>query len=163
MTNRSIRYAEVPGDLLSREEAAGMTGLDLLRGMIDGRHAAPPMAAAMGFALTEVGDGSATFRGAPRFAHVNPMGTLHGGWYGAILDSAMGCAVMAVLPGGTAYTTLEYKVNLIRGIPLDQEVECIGTVDHSGRSTATARAEIRAVADGRLHATGSTTCLILRH
>ena len=160
MTGR-IRYAEVPGDLLSREEAAGLTGLALLQGMIDGRHAAPPMAAVMGFALTAADEGSATFRGTPRFAHVNPMGTLHGGWYGAILDSALGCAVMTALPAGAAYTTLEYKVNLIRGIPLDAEVACTATVDHSGRSTAAARAEIRAVADGRLHATGSTTCLIL--
>lgn len=158
----TIRYARAPGDLLSAEEAAGMTGLDLLRGMIEGRHAAPPMAEAMNLTLTAVTEGGATFRGTPRFAHVNPMGTLHGGWYGAMLDSAMGCAVMTTLPAGAAYTTLEYKVNLVRGIPLGAEVECAAAVDHSGRSTAAARGEIRGVADGRLHATGSTTCLVLR-
>ena len=161
MTDR-VRYAEVPADLLSREEAAGMTGLALLQGMIEGRHAAPPMAALMGFALTEAAEGTATFRGTPRFGHVNPMGTLHGGWYGALLDSAMGCAVMTTLPAGAGYTTLEYKVNLVRGIPLGAEVTCAAAVDHSGRSTAAARAEIRGAEGGRLHATGSTTCLILR-
>lgn len=157
-----IRYARAPGDLLPRAEAAGLTGLAILQGMIEGRHAAPPMAELMGFVLTAAGEGTATFRGTPRFAHVNPMGTVHGGWYGALLDSAMGCAVMAALPAGAAYTTLEYKVNLIRGIPLDAEVTCIGTVDHAGRSTAAASAEIRAAADGRLQATATATCLILR-
>ncbi len=157
-----IRFARGPADLLPPEEAAALAGLAFLRGMIEGRHAAPPMAEAMGLALTDVAEGRATFRGTPRWGHVNPMGTVHGGWYGAMLDSAMGCAVMTTLPAGAAYTTLEYKVNLIRGIPLDVEVECTGTVDHSGRSTAAARAEIRALADGCLHATASTTCLILR-
>ncbi len=157
-----IRYAQSPADLLPREAAAGMGGLAFLQGMIEGRHAAPPMAEAMALVLTAAEPGRATFRGTPRWGHVNPMGTLHGGWYGAMLDSAMGCAVMTTLPAGAGYTTLEYKVNLIRGIPVDTEVECTATVDHSGRSTATARGEIRAAADGRLHAAGSTTCLILR-
>ena len=45
------------------------------------------------------------FRGAPRFAFANPMGTVHGGWYGTLLDSAMACAVMTTrLPRGASYT-----------------------------------------------------------
>lgn len=157
-----IQYARAPSDLLAYGDAAGMTGLAILRGMIEGRHAAAPMAALMGIGLVAAEEGVVRFRGTPRFDHVNPMGTVHGGWYGALLDSAMGCAVMSVMPAGGAYTTLEYKVNLVRAAPLDREVECTATIDHAGRSTAAARAEIRGVADGRLHATGSTTCLVLR-
>ena len=161
MTDR-IRHARGPEDLLPRAQAAGMTGLAILRGMIEGRHAMAPMAGLMGVELVAADEGTATFRGTPRFDHVNPMGTVHGGWYGALLDSAMGCAVMSTMPAGAAYTTLEYKVNLVRAVPLDTEVTCVATIDHSGRSTAAARAEIRGAADGRLHATGSTTCLVLR-
>ncbi|MBT3466331.1 MAG: PaaI family thioesterase, partial [Rhodobacteraceae bacterium] len=36
-----------------------------------------------------------------------------------------------------------------------------GTVDHAGRSTGVASGEIRGVEDGKLYATGSTTCIIM--
>jgi uncharacterized protein (TIGR00369 family) len=90
------------------------------------------------------------------------MGTLHGGWYGALLDSAMGCAVMTKLAVGTTYTTLEYKVNLIRGIPLGTEVVCIGWTNHAGRSTSVATAEIRDAETDRLYATASSTCIVMQ-
>ncbi len=86
---------------------------------------------------------------------------MHGGWYGTLLDSALGCAVMTAVPKGSWYTTLEYKVNLTRAMPLGMEAEVIGTLDHAGRSTAVAHAVMRGVQDGRVYATGSTTCIIL--
>jgi acyl-coenzyme A thioesterase PaaI-like protein len=48
----------------------------------------------MNFRLAEVAHGRAVFRGAPLFDHMNPLGGVHGGWYGTLLDSCMGCAVM---------------------------------------------------------------------
>ena len=101
------------------------------------------------------------FEGAWQEFLTNPAGTLHGGWYGTILDSALGCAVMTVLPQGVGYTTLEYKVNITRAIPPGTEVECWAEVDHAGRSTAVAHGEIRGLEDGKLYATGSTTCIVL--
>ena len=76
------------------------------------------------------------FKGTPQFNVTNPLGTIHGGWYGAVLDSCMACAVMTKVPRGSIYTTLEYKVNITRALPLDTLVRAIGTVAHSGRSTA---------------------------
>jgi uncharacterized protein (TIGR00369 family) len=90
------------------------------------------------------------------------MGTVHGGWYGTLLDSAMGCAVMTTVPKGSAYTTLEYKVNIVRPIPLDTEIEASAQVEHAGRSTGVANSWIRGLDDGRLYATGSTTCIIMK-
>ena len=90
------------------------------------------------------------------------MGGVHGGWYGTLLDSALGCAVMTTVPQGHWYTTLEYKVNLTRALPMGMEIDCIAQVRHGGRSTAVAEAEIRGCADGKLYALGSTTCLIMK-
>ena len=89
------------------------------------------------------------------------MGGVHGGWYGTLLDSCLGCAVMTALPQGRAYTTLEYKVNLIRAIPMGRPVIATGRVSHAGRTTAVAMGDIRDAETGRLHAEGNTTCLIM--
>jgi len=66
------------------------------------------------------------------------------------------------VPKGSLYTTLEYKVNMIRPIPLDMEITCSATADHVGRSTAVAHGKIRGLEDGRLYATGSTTCIVMK-
>ena len=44
---------------------------------------------------------------------------------------------------------------------MGREMEAIGRLAHAGRSTAVATGEIRDRETGRLHATGSTTCLIM--
>jgi len=74
----------------------------------------------------------------------------------------MGCAVMTELARGEIYTTLEFKTNITRALALGQTVRAIGTVQHRGRSTGVATGELRGVEDGKLYATGSTTCIILR-
>jgi uncharacterized protein (TIGR00369 family) len=139
-----------------------MSGLAFMQGMLDGTLPGPPIARTMGYALHAVADGTVTFRGAPSFDVTNPMGTVHGGWYGTLLDSAMACAVMTKVPTGAVYTTLEYKINITRPIPLGMVIDCTGTVDHAGRSTGVATGEIRGVEDGKLYATGSTTCIIMK-
>ncbi len=152
--------AQSPAQMTPPEAITAMTGLDYLRAMIRGDCAGPPISGAMGFSLVEAEEGRAVFRGAPAFAHLNPMSTVHGGWYGTILDSAMGCAVASILPAGRGYTTLEYKVNLIRALPVGVVVDCTGRLQHAGRSTAVAEGEIRGVEDGRLYASGTTTCML---
>ena len=154
--------ATKPEDLLSKEEALAMSGLEFMQSVLDGTSPAPPMGVTLGYALRSVEEGRCIFRGAPAFGATNPMGTVHGGWYGALLDSALACAVMTCIPRGSVYTTLEYKVNLLRAIPIDMEVDCIGTTDHVGRSTGVAHGEIRGVEDGKLYATGSTTCIVMK-
>ncbi|MBB94082.1 MAG: thioesterase [Rhodobacteraceae bacterium] len=148
-------------DLVPVAKIASMTGLEFMQGMFEGRFPPPPIAVTMGFTGHEVSDGRAVFHGTPEFHVMNPIGSVHGGWYGTILDSAMGCAVMTKLQVGQAYTTLEYKVNITRPIRPGTPVECWAQVDHAGRSTAVAHGEIRGLDDGKLYATGSTTCIIM--
>jgi uncharacterized protein (TIGR00369 family) len=154
--------AKTPEDLPTLDTVLSMSGLDFMKAVRDGEIAGPPIAGLMNIAMHEVDEGRVAFRGTPEFAHSNPMQVVHGGWYGTLLDSALGCAVMTTVPQGSVYTTLEYKVNITRPIPLGTEVEAVATIQHTGRSTGVANCEIRGVADGRLYATGSTTCIIMK-
>lgn len=154
-------FAKSPDDLLAPVDVLGMSGLEFMRGILEGRLPAPPISRVMGYRLHAVEEGRVVFRGAPTFDVTNPMGTVHGGWYGTLLDSSMACAIMTGVPRGSVYTTLEYKINILRPIPLDTEIDCIGIADHTGRSTGVAHGEIRGVSDGKLYATGSTTCIVM--
>lgn len=154
-------YANTADDLLSQAEVLNLSGLEFMQGVLEGRLPAPPIGRTLNYTLQDVQEARAVFRGAPLFEHTNPMGTVHGGWYGTLLDSAMACAVMTCVPKGSFYTTLEYKVNIIRSIPLGTQIDAFGQVSHAGRSTGIADGEIRGVSDNRLYATGSTTCIIM--
>ncbi|WP_343079732.1 PaaI family thioesterase [Ostreiculturibacter nitratireducens] len=148
-------------DVATREVLLSQSGYDFMRGMLEGRIAHPAIAGTLGYHLHLVEEGRVIFRGAPAFAHTNPVGAVHGGWYGTLLDSCMACAVMTMVPKGQFYTTLEYRVNITRALPPGTEIDAEGIIQHIGRTTGVARGEIRGVADGKLYATGSTTCLIM--
>jgi uncharacterized protein (TIGR00369 family) len=154
-----VRQHLAPG-LASRAALAGKTGLQQLQAMLDGDAPPPPISETLDFALVSVVDGEAIFQGRPQFKHYNPLGSVHGGWFATLLDSALGCAVHTTMPVGRSYTTLEFKVNLVRAltdqVPL---VRAIGRVVHRGRQVATAEAELVGH-DGKLYAHASTTCLV---
>ncbi len=153
--------ARSPEDLPPREVLLSMSGLEFMQRMLARELPRPAISGLMDYDLDEVEPGRVVFRGTPAFAHTNPMGGVHGGWYGTLLDSCMACAVMTKVPRGSYYTTLEYKVNLTRALPVGTEILAIGIVDHGGRTTGVAHGEIRGAADGKLYATDSTTCLIM--
>ena len=92
--------------------------------------------------------------------HYNPIGSVHGGYAATLLDSAMGLAVHSMLPPGSGYTTLEFKISFIGGMTSETgTVRTEGKVLHLGRRTATAEARILD-AKGRLLAHATTTCLV---
>ena len=96
----------------------------------------------------------------PGVQHFNPMGTVHGGWFATLLDSALGCAVHTRMPPGRAYTTAELSVNIVRALtPKVQRVRAIGRIIHCGRQLATADAQLIGP-DGTLYAHATTTCLV---
>ena len=142
------------------EQIAGKTGLETLQAMLRGELPYPPIAQTLSFTLVEVDDGRAVFQGTPGPEHLNPMGTVHGGWYATLLDSALGCAVHSKMPVGRGYTTAELGVNLVKSIPLKvQRVRAEGKVLHCGRQLATAEARLYGP-DGTLYAHATTTCLV---
>jgi uncharacterized protein (TIGR00369 family) len=142
------------------EQIAGKTGLEIMQALLRGELPYPPISETLGFSLIEVGEGHAVFQGAPQFKHYNPLGTVHGGWYATLLDSALGCAVQTKLPAGTGYTTAELGLNIVRAASdKTGPLRAIGKVIHSGRQMATAEARIVGP-DGKLYAHATTTCFI---
>jgi uncharacterized protein (TIGR00369 family) len=145
---------------LSGAELAALPGIAVFDAMFAGRLPAAPIAKTLDFLAIRVAPGMAIFQGQPLRHHYNPLGSVHGGWFATLLDSALGCAVHSQLPAGKAYTTLELKINIVRALTVDvPRVRAEGKVIHLGGQTATAEARL-AGPDGRLYAHGTTTCLI---
>lgn len=142
------------------EQVAGQTGLQVMQGILNGELPYAHIAQTLDFTLVAVTEGTATFQGTPGVAHLNPMGTVHGGWFATLLDSALGCAVHTRMPPGRGYTTAELSVNIVRALtPQVQRVRAIGRVIHCGRQLATADAQLVGP-DGTLYAHATTTCLV---
>jgi len=146
-----------------RDAGAGMSGLDYLRAVFDGKLPPPPIAETMSFSGAEVAEGRAVFTAEPGEFLYNPIGVVHGGFALTILDSAMGCAVHSMLNAGEGYTSLETSVNFVRPITIDTgRVRCEGKVIHRGGRIATAEGKLVAESTGKLLAHGTTTCLVFR-
>jgi uncharacterized protein (TIGR00369 family) len=144
---------------------AGMqlSGLQIWRAIAAGDLPRPPIGALMDFTLPEVEEGRIVFASDAAPWMLNPIGSVHGGAIATMLDSAVGCAVHTTLPAGVGYTTLELKVNFIRGVSVDDgQLLAEGKVIHRGGTTAIAEGRLTAATDGRLLAYATTTCLILK-
>lgn len=150
-----------PGPGVARpEEIEGMSGLEVMQAMIAGKIPYAAIAKTLNFTVVEVSPGVAIFQGEPLAEHLNPLGTIHGGWAATLLDSALGCSIHTMMPPGRGYTTAELGVNYVKGLtPKVQRVRAIGKVIHCGRQLATAEARLVGP-DGTLYAHATTTCLV---
>lgn len=139
---------------------AGLTGMELFAAIFAGDFPPAPMGLTLDFIPIHMEPGTAVFQGRPQRQHYNPLGSVHGGWFATLLDSAVGCAVHTTLPAGKGFTTLELKLNMLRAlsdrVPL---VRAEGKVIHQGRQVATAEGRLVGP-DGKLYAHATTTCLI---
>jgi uncharacterized protein (TIGR00369 family) len=146
---------------LTAAAALESDGLTFLRRMVAGEVPGPPIAGTLGMTVLEVEAGRVVFGLDPAEFHYNPIGSVHGGVFATLLDSACGCAVHSTLPAGTGYTTLDLSMKLLRGLSADSgPVRCEGLVVHRGRRTALAEARLLDGRD-RLVAHATSTCLIL--
>lgn len=148
------------------KESAGlvltMPGLDFLRKIRDGEIPNPPITDTLDYELTEVEPGFVVFEIEPKEFHYNPIGSVHGGVALTLMDSAMSCAVQTTLPAGTGYTTLEIKLNFVRGVSAKTgRLRAEGKIVHSGARTAIAEGRLVG-GDGKLYAHATTTCFILQ-
>ena len=137
-----------------------MPGIDFVRAMFAGKLPSPPIMQTIEPFDYAAEPGVISFQSVPGFRHYNPIGSVHGGYAAILLDSAMGLAVQSMLPAGTGYTTLEFKISFIRGMSKDTgAVRTEGRTLNVGRRAATAEARITD-AKGRLVAHATTTCLV---
>lgn len=171
----SAESAEPTGDGTTRErtytwadplgslgEAAGMSGMELFAAMLEGHIAPPPILSTAGIDGFEFAEGRVAFRLTPAEYHYNTLGTVHGGIFATLLDSACGCAVHTRLPAGTLYTSLDLSLKFLRPVTMATgPITAEGSVVHLGRRTALAEARLVDQA-GKVYATATSSCLILR-
>lgn len=157
--SRTLRYTVADPN---KAMIFGTSGLEQLRAMVDLRIPAPPISSHIGLKIVSVDEGDVVMTAEPDESHYNPIGSVHGGFFATVLDSACGCAVHSTLPAGVGYTSLELKVSFLRPITAETgTVTAHGWVTKTGRNVAFAEADVRD-SDGRILATASSTCLIIR-
>ena len=137
------------------------SGLEILQQMLRGELEVP-VCSLVGFRLTAVQEGAATFELEPLQAHYNLIGTVHGGIMATLLDSSMSCAVHSRLLAGESYATVEVNISYTRPVTTAAGLlRCEGQVVSMGSRTATASAQVLDN-EGHLYAHGTTVCLIVR-
>jgi uncharacterized protein (TIGR00369 family) len=153
----SRTYGTVPVD---RQKE--MSGLVFVQGLAEGTLPLNTIARTLGYDVTEVESGRVVVTAEPSDIHLNPAGTVHGGFAATLLDSCMGLAVQSLLEQGFGQTTLEFKISLVRPItPETGLIKAEGVVLSRGRRVGTAEGRITDD-KGRLLAHGTTTCLIFQ-
>ncbi len=149
-----------PFGVVPLEKVREMTGLEFLQSVFLQDGPRPPIGQMMNFGGTEIEFGRAVFEGNPSADFYNPIGTVHGGYALALLDSCMSCAVQSTLPKGMGYTTIELKVNFVKAMTgATGTVRAEGKVITVGKRIGTAEGRI-VDKDGKLIAFGTTTCLV---
>jgi uncharacterized protein (TIGR00369 family) len=141
---------------------AGMSGAEFFAAIGEGKIPPPPVMRALDFDGVAFSEGRAAFRLTPKEFHYNPLGTVHGGVFATLLDSACGCAVHTTLPAGVFYTSLDLSVKFLRPVTVETgPITAEGTVVHLGRRTALAEARITDTA-GKVYVTATSSCLLIR-
>jgi len=147
---------------VSADRQKEMSGLEFVRGLVDGTLPLNTIAKTLGYDVTEAVSGRVVVTTEPSDLHLNPAGTVHGGLTATLLDSCMGLAIQSTLEKGVGQTTLEFKISLVRPItPETGVIRAEGVVLSRGRRVGTAEGHVTD-GKGRLLAHGSTTCLIFQ-
>jgi uncharacterized protein (TIGR00369 family) len=142
--------------------AAEVDGLTFIRMLAAGEVPRPPIAGTLDMGIDEVEEGRVVFSFEPAEFHYNPIGSVHGGVYATVLDSAAGCAVHTALPAGARYTSLDLNVKFLRALHAGGgRVRCEGLLVHLGGRTALAEARLLD-AKGRLVAHATSSCMVFR-
>ena len=146
----------------SISELPGRSGLALVAGLADGSIRPPSMAETLPFTLLPPEEGRAELRATPEPRFCNLTNTIHGGWTMTMLDTVMALAALTTLPPGETCPTHETTAKFVRPIFADSgEMRVIGHVVARGRTVITLEGRIEDL-QGRLHAHGTSTCLVVR-
>ena len=137
--------------------AMGLSGMDAMLGIRDGRLPPPPFARLIGFIMALVEPGRIVMELEPREDLENTIGLLHGATAAALLDTAMGCAVSTRLEPGQGSVTLDLKMTFLRPLSVRSGlISAEGKVIKLGRQTSYTEGFVR---DGKgslaVHATAT--------
>jgi uncharacterized protein (TIGR00369 family) len=147
---------------VSADRRKEISGLEFVQGLVDGTLPLNTIAQTLDYDVIEAVNGRVVIAAEPNGAHLNPAGTVHGGFAATLLDSCMGLAIQTTLEKGVGSTTVEFKISLVRPITLETGlIKAEGVVLNCGRRIGTAEGRITDV-QGRLLVHGTTTCLIFQ-
>ena len=148
-------YGTVPNS-----EQRKLSGLGFVQGLVAGSQPLTTMAKILAYDVVEAEVGQVVITAAPTREHLNPQGTVHGGYSATLLDACMGLAVATTLEQGLRSTTLEFKITFMRPVlPDSGTLTAIGTVLRSGRRAGYAEGKITDTS-GKLLAHATTSCMI---
>jgi uncharacterized protein (TIGR00369 family) len=143
----------------SIEKIKAWSGLEFLLKIQNDELPQPTIHRALDFRLHEIGPGHAVFTGVPSEDYLNPMGTVHGGYISALLDSAMACSAHSLCPEGFANTTIEMKINFVSPVTASNcRLLAYGRVVKPGRTITTTQGKL-IDEEGKLYAHGTQTCM----
>jgi uncharacterized protein (TIGR00369 family) len=155
--SRTVTWHE-PGP--STAKGLTMAGIDYLRAIVDGDLPQAPIGGLLQFGITAVEPGRVEFTCVPDESAYNPIGAIHGGLICTLLDSVTACAIHSTLPQGKGYTSVEIKVNYLKGVRVTSGVlTATGTVVKSGSRIGFAEGVVTD-ASGAVVATASSTLLV---
>jgi uncharacterized protein (TIGR00369 family) len=137
-----------------------MSGIDYLKAMIAGELPPPPITALMQFDLVEAEPGKVVFTCRLDGSVYNPNGGVHGGLVCTLLDSVAALAMHSTLSAGKGYTSIEIKVNYLKGVRLDSgPLTATGTVVKVGSRVGFTEGVVTD-ASGAIVATATSTLLL---
>jgi uncharacterized protein (TIGR00369 family) len=110
----------------------------------------------LGYRVVDMSAGRSVVTWTPGDNIGNPMGFVHGGFVGVMIDDVAGMALSSILVDWRPYPTASLHVDFLRGIKVGDTVDCRGTVIRAGRKLSVADTTITS-ADGELLARG--TCM----
>jgi uncharacterized protein (TIGR00369 family) len=119
-----------------------LSGLDLLRNMLEGG-LAPPIGYLFGLGLTAVEPGGVTFTMPVTDWLLFPQGVVSGATLGIVVDAPLGCAVQTALPPATPFTTAEISLRFVRTVvPQSGMLTAKGRLIHAGQTTGVSLIEV---------------------
>ena len=137
-----------------------VAGVEFLQRMARGEYPNIPMADHLGFRIVEAEVGRVVVAGRPDERSYNLMGSAHGGWAAAILDTCMALSAMSSLDAETRHTTVDIRINYLRPLTVQTgEVRAEGRLLQGGRRLAYCEGRLLDGA-GKLIAHGTSSCLI---
>ena len=152
----------VQGQPIEVELWTRMAGIELLRAQLAGELPKPPIHYLTGIDLSGVDQrGVRCTMPASEWLCAPARGRVQGGAVALMADTAIDCAIQALLPAGAPAAMLDLKVNYVRPLPADgRPASSAGHLVHLGRKVAVGVAEVLdADSNAVAYATGSAMLL----
>ncbi|MBL4631524.1 MAG: PaaI family thioesterase [Paraglaciecola sp.] len=138
-----------------------MSGLELLTAMVDGHIPPASIAQTIPMKMDSLEKGVVKFSVRADSRHLNPIGSVHGGFAATVLDSVTGCAVHSTLEAGVSFGTIDLNIKMMRPIPIDTTLFAEGRVINISKNLGVSEGDIKD-ADGKIYAHATCTCSIIR-